>query len=140
MPSLAVQEAHAKKFLARGRPAGTRMEKRRFDASRKASPTIMISWRTIMSTPLLPCLLAAAILVPYPALSANANRDGLRLPPIPHVETIPWLAGTTVQKTNPYLGLLLAPLPFTATPVLASVPVADRTLFATQLTTNSRVQ
>jgi hypothetical protein len=93
-----------------------------------------------MSSRLFAYLLAAAVLVPHPALSADAKLDGLRLPPIPHIETIPWLTGTSPQKTDRSLGLLFAPAPFTATQVLASVPVADRALFATHLTTNSRVK
>ena len=92
-----------------------------------------------MSTRLIACLLAAAVLTPIPhsALSAEA---GLRLPPIPHIETIPWLTGSTAPKTHPSLGLLLTPAPFTATPVFAAVPVADRALFATKLTGNSSVE
>jgi hypothetical protein len=99
----------------------------------------MISWRKIMSTRLFACLLAAAVLTPIPhsALSAGA---GLRLPPIPHIETIPWLTGSTTQKTHPTLGLLLTPAPFAATPVLAAVPEPDRALFATQVTANSRIE
>jgi hypothetical protein len=100
----------------------------------------MISRRKIMSTRLFAGLLAGAVMVPHAALSADANRDALRLPPIPYVETIPWLAGTAEPKANPYLGLLLAPAPFTAMPVFAAVPVADRSRFAGQLPTSSTVE
>jgi hypothetical protein len=64
----------------------------------------------------------------------------LRLPPIPHIETTPWLTGSMTPKTHPTLGLLLTPAPFAATPVFAAVPERDRALFATQVTTNSRVE
>jgi hypothetical protein len=57
-----------------------------------------------MSTRLFAGLLAGAVMVPHAALSADANRDALRLPPIPYVETIPWLAGTAEPKANPYRG------------------------------------
>jgi hypothetical protein len=74
------------------------------------------------------------------ALGADANRDALRLPPIPYAETIPWLAGTAEQKAKPYLGLLLAPVPFAATPVFAAAPAADRSLFAGPIPSTSRVE
>ena len=93
-----------------------------------------------MSTRLFAALIAGAVMVPHPGLSADANRDALRLPPIPYVETIPWLTGTAQPKASPYLGLLLAPTPFTAMPIFAAAPVADRSLFAGQLTKDSTVE
>ena len=93
-----------------------------------------------MSTRLFAGLLVGAVMAPHPGVSADANRDALRPPPIPYVETIPWLAGTAEPKTNPYLGLLLAPTPFTAMPVFAAAPVADHSLFAGQLTKSSTVE
>ena len=93
-----------------------------------------------MSTRLFAGLLAGAVMVPHPGLSADANRDALRLPPIPYVETIPWLAGTAERKANPYLGLLLAPAPFTAMPVFAAASAEDRSLFAGQLARISTVE
>jgi hypothetical protein len=92
-----------------------------------------------MSTRLFACLLAAAVLTPMPHLALSADA-GLRLPPISHIETIPWLTGATAPKTHPSLGLLLTPAPFTETPVFAAAPVPDPALLATRLTSNSRVE
>lgn len=92
-----------------------------------------------MNTRLFAALLAGSVMAPMHALGADATRDALRLPPISYAETIPWLAGIAEQKAKPYLGLLLAPVPFTEAPVFAATPVADRSLFAGRLAGQSKL-
>ncbi|HKS62888.1 MAG TPA: hypothetical protein VJT13_14395 [Xanthobacteraceae bacterium] len=79
-----------------------------------------------MSTRLLLSLLAGAFMIPQAALGDSGASSGLKLPPIPFAETVPWLAGIA-PKAPPSLGLLLAPVPLAVTPIqFAAVPRPDR--------------
>ena len=90
-----------------------------------------------MSKVLFAGLLAGALMVPQSSLNADTS-EGLRLPPIPYAETIPWLTGTPVQKPGTKLGLLLAPKQLSLVPSdFAQLPSPNNVLLSSQMVSNA---
>ena len=91
-----------------------------------------------MSKVLFAGLLAGALMVPQASISADTS-GGLRLPPIPYAETIPWLTGSA-PKAPSYLGLLLSPKPLTTTlSEFAAASAPDRTVLSRQIVGDAAV-